>query len=136
MSTIILIDENQNRKKCFMEILKQKLNFSYTKAEVLFQTVQELYDDNISEFNKEIFLSFFNKLLEKLSHKNEVNLIDIDNFSTKNSIALLKKHTDLMIIYLQKIDNEEQVIQINGDNIEEVNDLVKEIINRSEIWKN
>ncbi len=133
MSTIILIDENQNRKKCFMEILKQKLNFSYTKAEVLFQTVQELYDDNISEFNKEIFLSFFNKLLEKLSHKNEVNLIDIDNLSTKNSIALLKKHTDLMIIYLQKIDNEEQVIQINGDNIEEVNDLVKEIINRSEI---
>ena len=114
MSTIILIDENQNRKKCFMEILKQKLNFSYTKAEVLFQTVQELYDDNISEFNKEIFLSFF-------------------NISTKNSIALLKKHTDLMIIYLQKIDNEEQVIQINGDNIEEVNDLVKEIINRSEI---
>ena len=135
MSTIILIDENQNRKKCFMEILKQKLNFSYTKAEVLFQTVQELYDDNISEFNKEIFLSFFNKLLEKLSHKNEVNLIDIDNLSTKNSIALLKKHTDLMIMYLQKIDNEEQVIQINGDNIEEVNDLVKEIINRSEIWK-
>lgn len=133
MNTIILIDENQNRKKCFMEILKQKLNFSYTKAEVLFQTVQELYDDNISEFNKEIFLSFFNKLLEKLSHKNEVNLIDIDNLSTKNSIALLKKHTDLMIIYLQKIDNEEQVIQINGDNIEEVNDLVKEIINRSEI---
>jgi len=136
MNTIILIDENQNRKKCFMEILKQKLNFSYTKAEVLFQTVQELYDDNMSEFNKEIFLSFFNKLLEKLSHKNEVNLIDIDNLSTKNSIALLKKHTDLMIIYLQKIDNEEQVIQINGDNIEEVNDLVKEIINRSEIWKN
>lgn len=135
MNTIILIDENQNRKKCFMETLKQKLNFSYTKAEVLFQTVQELYDDNISEFNKEIFLSFFNKLLEKLSHKNEVNLIDIDNLSTKNSIALLKKHTDLMIIYLQKIDNEEQVIQINGDNIEEVNDLVKEIINRSEIWK-
>lgn len=133
MNTIILIDENQNRKKCFMEILKQKLNFSYTKAEVLFQTVQELYDDNISEFNKEIFLSFFNKLLEKLSHKNEVNLIDIDNLSTKNSIELLKKHTDLMIIYLQKIDNEEQVIQINGDNIEEVNDLVKEIINRSEI---
>lgn len=133
MNTIILIDENQNRKKCFMEILKQKLNFSYTKAEVLFQTVQELYDDNMSEFNKEIFLSFFNKLLEKLSHKNEVNLIDIDNLSTKNSIALLKKHTDLMIIYLQKIDNEEQVIQINGDNIEEVNDLVKEIINRSEI---
>ena len=83
-------------------------------------------DDNTLKTN-------FNKLLEKLSHKNEVNLIDIDNLSTKNSIALLKKHTDLMIIYLQKIDNEEQVIQINGDNIEEVNDLVKEIINRSEI---
>lgn len=133
MNTIILIDENQNRKKRFMDNLKQKLNFSYTKGEALIQTMQELYDSNKFEFDTKIFLKFFDKLLEKLSYKNGINIIDIDNLSIKNSVELLKKHSDLMIIYLQEIDNEEQVIQINGDKIDEVNNLIEKIVNRSNV---
>jgi len=42
------------------------VGYEIAKAEVLFQTMQELYEDSTSEFNKEIYISFFNRFIEKI----------------------------------------------------------------------
>lgn len=52
----------------FADITIPSLGVGYeiAKAEVLFQTMQGLYEDSTSEFNKEIYISFFNRFIEKI----------------------------------------------------------------------
>ncbi len=129
INTIMLIDENQKRKEYFIEKLKQKVNFSYTKGEVVFQTINELYEKKSLEKEKEFYLTFFNKFIEQLSKSQGFNLIDVDKLSIENSSTLLKQHDNLMVIYLQKITNEDNIIQIDGNKKEEIDNLIKKIVN-------
>lgn len=132
INTIILIDKNQEIKQSFIEKLKQKINFSYTKIEALFQAINEMSDKE----SIEQYLKFLDKFLNNLSDKRELYLIDADNLSAQNANKLIKEHDNIIIIYLKKGQDEIQTIQINGDNEKEIDSLIEELVKRLELWKN
>lgn len=131
INTIILIDKNQEIKQSFIEKLKQKINFSYTKIEALFQAINEMSDKE----SIEQYLKFLDKFLNNLSDKRELYLIDADNLSAQNANKLIKEHDNIIIIYLKKGQDEIQTIQINGDNEKEIDSLIEELVKRLELWK-
>lgn len=130
INTIILIDKNQKRKECFREKLKRNLKFSYTKIEALFQTIREISEKESYEFRTEQYLKFLDEFLNNLSKKQEMYLIDVDELSIQNANKLIEEHNNIIIIYLQKEPNEGKAIRIDGDNDEEVEKLIEEIVKR------
>lgn len=133
INTIILIDKNQQRKENFMKKLKQKIKISYTKLEALFQTVRETFNDEGYEFKTGQYLEFLDNFLNNLSRRQEFYLIDVDELSVQNANMLAEKHKNIMVIYLQKEQNDGKTIKIDGNNDEEVNELIKEIEKRLKI---
>lgn len=129
INTIILIDKNQKRKEYFMEKLKQKISFSYTKLEALFQTISEIADKKSYEFKTEKYLEFLDKFLNNLSDKQEMYLIDADELAIQNADKLIEGHNNIIIIYLQKEQDEGKAIQING-NEEVIDKLIEELVSR------
>lgn len=133
INTIILIDKNQQRKENFMKKLKQKIKISYTKLEALFQTIRETFNDEGYEFKTGQYLEFLDNFLNNLSRRQEFYLIDVDELSVQNANMLAEKHKNIMVIYLQKEQNDGKTIKIDGNNDEEVNELIKEIEKRLKI---
>ena len=60
-------------------------------------------------------------------------LIDIDNLSTQNANKLITEHDNIIIIYLQKIQNEEKAISVDIYNENEVEKLIEEIVKRKRV---
>mgnify|MGYP003372412748 CR=1 FL=1 len=136
INTIILIEKDKNKKEYFIEKLRQRLEFSYTKIEALFQTIKETSDKESYEFKKEQYLEFLDKFLKNLSKKEERYLIDVDKLSVENANKLLEKHNNIIIIYLQKKQEEGNTIKIDVGNEEEVNKLIEYIVKKGILWKN
>ncbi len=132
-NTIILIDKNQEEKNIFMEKLKRKMNFSYTKLEAIFQTIRETAEIGDYNFEAQKYIEFLNKFLNNISTKDEMYLIDIDNLSTQNANKLITEHDNIIIIYLQKIQNEEKAISVDIYNENEVEKLIEEIVKRKRV---
>lgn len=130
INTIILIDKNQERKKFFIEKLRQKLSFSYTKIEALFQTIGEIVEKRSNEFTKIQYLEFLSKFLNNLSKKQQIYLIDVDELSVQNANKLKEEHDNIIIIYLERNGEEGNTIQINGNDEEEIDKLIEEIVKR------
>ena len=130
INTIILIDKNQQRKENFIKKLKQKIKISYTKVEALFQTIKETFNNEGYEFKIEQYMEFLDNFLNNLSKRQEMYLIDVDELLVQNANILTEKHKNIMIIYLQKEQNDGKIIKIDGNNDEEVNELIKEIEKR------
>ena len=128
-NTIILIDNSQKRKNYFIEQLKQKINFSYTKLEALLKTVKELTDKESCEFEAKQYINFLDHFLTNLGKKEEMYLIDIDELQIENANRLIEKHDNIIIIYLQPTNNE-KIISVDGDNNEEIAKLIERIVNR------
>lgn len=130
INTIILIDKNQQRKENFIKKIKQKIKISYTKVEALFQTIRETFNNEGYEFKIEQHMEFLDNFLNNLSKRQETYLIDVDELSVQNANVLAEKHKNIMIIYLQKEQIDGKIIKIDGNNDEEVNELIKEIEKR------
>ena len=130
INTIILIDKNQQRKENFIKEIKQKIKISYTKVEALFQTIRETFNNEGYEFKIEQHMEFLDNFLNNLSKRQETYLIDVDELSVQNANVLAEKHKNIMIIYLQKEQIDGKIIKIDGNNDEEVNELIKEIEKR------
>lgn len=130
VNTVILVDKDKKRKECFMEKLKQRLRFSYTKIEALFETIREISEKESYEFRTAQYLKFLDKFLYNLSKKQEMYLIDVDELLIQNANKLIEEHNNIIIIYLQKGPNEGKEIRIDGNNNEEVDELVEEIVKR------
>lgn len=135
-NTIILIEKDKNRKEYFIEKLKQRIEFSYTKIEALFKTIKEISDKESYKLKKEKYLEFLDKFLRNLSKKQGMYLIDVDELSLENANKLIEEHDNIIVIYLQKKQNEGKAIKIDGSNYEEVNKVIQDIVKRSILWKN
>lgn len=131
VNTIILIDKNQKRKENFIEKLKQNIDFSYTKLEALFQTIREISNKEFYKFEAKQYTEFLDKFLINLSKKDKIYLIDIDELLIQNANKLIQKHNNIIIVYLQKKQNEGKVISIDGNNEKEVDKLIEEIVKRN-----
>lgn len=129
-NTIILVDENQENKAIFMEKLKKQIKISYTKLEVLLQTIVQTYSEEYRENKQEKLYTFLKELLKNLSSKDEMYLIDVDNLLVKNAIKLAEENENIMIIYLRKIEDHERIKTINIQFIEEVENFINEIVKR------
>ena len=87
-NTIILVDENQENKAIFMEKLKKRVKTSYTKLEVLLQSILQTYPEEYNENRQEKLYIFLKEFLKNLSSKEQMYLIDVDNLLVKNSSKL------------------------------------------------
>lgn len=131
INTIILIEKDKNRKEYFIERLKQSIDFSYTKIEALLNTIEEILDKEFYELKKEKYLEFIDRFLENLSKKQEMYLIDVDELSFENANKLIEGHDNIIVIYLQKKQNDGKAIKIDGSNYEQVNKVIEDIVKRS-----
>lgn len=130
INTIILIDKNQKRKENFIEKLKEKVDFSYTKLEVIFQTIREVSNKEDYKFEAKQYIEFLDKFLTNLSKKSKKCLLDIDELSIQNANKLLQEHKNIIVIYLEKKQNEGNIISIEASNIKEVEKIITEIEKR------
>ena len=136
VNTIILVDKDQTRKMYFIEKLKQKIDFSYTKIEALFQTIREISDKEFCKVEPKQYVEFLDKFLINLSKKDKIYLIDIDELLLQNANKLIQEHNNIIIIYLQKKQNEGKAISIDANIYEEVDRLIEEIVKRMMVWEN
>lgn len=130
LDTIILIDRSKEKKSILMEKLKEKVNFSYIKLEALMQTIKEVSDAQGYNFERKKYIAFLDKFIKNISKNSEMNLIDIDNLSVKNANELVQKYDNILVIYLEKIENEQNAVSIDINNKEEVEKLIEEIEKR------
>lgn len=127
INTIIVIGENIENKKKFIDKINEKANFSYTKLEAIFETFLDLYPEEFSSENTENFSKFLVKFLQKLKDKKELSVLDINNLSTKNAELLMENNSNILIIYLKKIENVNKCISIDIENEAEVSNLIENI---------
>lgn len=127
-NTIILIDKDSKRKEKFIEKLKKNKVFSYTKIEALFQTINDMLDKKSNNFTKNQYLDFLNEFLNKLSQKQDLYLIDVDELSVQNANKLLEEHDNIIVIYLRKECSEGNIIQIDGSYDEELDKAIDYIV--------
>ena len=120
----------------FIEKLKQKIDFSYTKIEALFQTIREISDKEFCKVEPKQYVEFLDKFLINLSKKDKIYLIDIDELLLQNANKLIQEHNNIIIIYLQKKQNEGKAISIDANIYEEVDRLIEEIVKRMMVWEN
>lgn len=133
INTIILIDKNRKRKENFIEKLKQTVDFSYTKLEAIFQTINEVSNKEGNKFDAKQYIEFLDKFLTNLSKKGEMCLLDIDELSIQNANKLLQEHKNIIIIYLEKKQDEGKIISIDASNINEVEKIITEIDKRMKL---
>lgn len=133
LNTIILIDKNPEEKNFFIEKLKKKIKFSYTKLEAVLQTIKEISEIKNYTFESNKYIEFLNKFLDNIAKKDGMYLLDIDNLSVQNANKLIAKHNNILIIYLQKIQNEEKIISIDINNNTEIEKLIEEIVKRKKV---
>lgn len=133
INTIILIDKNRKRKENFIEKLKQTVDFSYTKLEAIFQTINEVSNKEGYKFDAKQYIEFLDKFLTNLSKKGEMCLLDIDELSIQNANKLLQEHKNIIIIYLEKKQDEGKIISIDASNINEVEKIITEIEKRMKL---
>lgn len=133
INTIILIDKNLKRKENFIEKLKQTVDFSYTKLEAIFQTINEVSNKEGNKFDAKQYIEFLDKFLTNLSKKGEMCLLDIDELSIQNANKLLQEHKNIIIIYLEKKQDEGKIISIDASNINEVEKIITEIDKRMKL---
>ncbi len=131
-NTIILVDENQENKAIFMEKLKKRVKTSYTKLEVLLQSILQTYPEEYNENRQEKLYIFLKEFLKNLSSKEEMYLIDVDNLLVKNAIKLTQENENIIIVYPKRIEEHEQIKAINIQNIEEIENFINEIVKRKE----
>lgn len=131
-NTIILVDENQENKAIFMEKLKKRVKTSYTKLEVLLQSILQTYPEEYNENRQEKLYIFLKEFLKNLSGKEEMYLIDVDNLLVKNAIKLTQENENIIIVYPKRIEEHEQIKAINIQNIEEIENFINEIVKRKE----
>lgn len=129
-NTVILVDENQENKAIFMEKLKKQIKISYTKLEVLLQSIVQTYPEKYSENRQEKLYIFLKQFLKNLSNKEDIYLIDVDNLLVKNAIKLTQENENIIIAYLEKIEEHEQIKSINIQCIEEVENFINELVKR------
>ena len=130
LDTIILIDRSKEKKSILMEKLKEKVNFSYIKLEALMQTIKEVSDAQGYNFERKKYIEFLDKLIKNISKNSEINLIDIDNLSVKNANELIQKYDNVLVIYLEDLENAQNAVTIDINNKEEVEKLIEEIEKR------
>ena len=130
LDTIILIDRNKEKKSILMEKLKEKVNFSYIKLEALMQTIKEVSDAQGYNFERKKYIEFLDKFIKNISKNSEINLIDIDNLSVKNANELIQKYDNVLVIYLEDLENAQNAVTIDINNKEEVEKLIEEIEKR------
>ncbi len=117
INTVILIDENQEKKKKIIEELNSKIVFSYTKLESLISSFVE----NISKEDNKLLLQFLNTFFKKLSDKEELFLIDVDKLSYENSKMLIQKNPNIFVCYLENVQDGERLKTVNKyEDIEEI----------------
>ncbi len=131
-NTIILVDENQENKAIFMEKLKKRVKTSYTKLEVLLQSILQTYPEEYNENRQEKLYIFLKEFLKNLSSKEQMYLIDVDNLLVKNAIKLTQENENIIIVYPKRIEEHEQIKAINIQNIEEIENFINEIVKRKE----
>ncbi len=130
LDTIILIDRSKEKKSILMEKLKEKVNFSYIKLEALMQTIKEVSDAQGYNFERKKYIEFLDKFIKNISKNSEINLIDIDNLSVKNANELIQKYDNVLVIYLEDLENAQNAVTIDINNKEEVEKLIEEIEKR------
>lgn len=135
LDTIILIDRSKEKKSILMEKLKEKVNFSYIKLEALMQTIKEVSDAQGYNFERKKYIEFLDKFIKNISKNSEINLIDIDNLSVKNANELIQKYDNVLVIYLEDLENAQNAVTIDINNKEEVEKLIEEIEKRKKKWK-
>lgn len=129
INVIIIIGKNIEVKQKFINKLNEKMKFSYTKLEAIFETFLDLYPEKFSKENKENFSKFLVKFLENLKDKKEISVLDINELSVKNSELLMENNSNIMVIYLEKIEGVNKCISIDGENELQVNSLIEKIKN-------
>ena len=130
LDTIILIDRSKEKKSILMEKLKEKVNFSYIKLEALMQTIKEVSDAQGYNFERKKYIELLDKFIKNISKNSEINLIDIDNLSVKNANELIQKYDNVLVIYLEDLENAQNAVTIDINNKEEVEKLIEEIEKR------
>lgn len=130
LDTIILIDRSKEKKSILMEKLREKVNFSYIKLEALMQTIKEVSDAQGYNFERKKYIEFLDKFIKNISKNSEINLIDIDNLSVKNANELIQKYDNVLVIYLEDLENAQNAVTIDINNKEEVEKLIEEIEKR------
>lgn len=129
INTIILIDKDQVKKQKFLEKLRKKMTFSYTKIEAAFETLMETFPEEFSKDKKENFLKFLNKFLLNLKEKNEISVIDIDDLSVKNTDYIMANNKNILAIYLEEKEDKGKALAINLENEDILEIILNEIKN-------
>src|SRR5699024_1885678 len=103
---------------------------SYIKLEALMQTIKEVSDAQGYNFERKKYIEFLDKFIKNISKNSEINLIDIDNLSVKNANELIQKYDNVLVIYLEDLENAQNAVTIDINNKEEVEKLIEEIEKR------
>lgn len=129
INIILLIGNNSEDKKIFIDKLNKEIKFSYTKLEAIFETFLELYPKEFSKDNKENFSKFLISFLNNLKEKNEVSVLDLNILSIKNAELLMENNKNVLVIYLEKVENANKSICLDVRNEESMKTVLENIKN-------
>lgn len=127
INTIILIEENQEKKKKFLDKLKKEIDFSYTKLEAIFESCSEIFPEEYNKNKKENFYKFLEGFLNNLNKKQGFFIIDIDRLSVTNVNKLIENKNNILAIYFKEIEDCSNVISIDINNLNIIDELIMKI---------
>ncbi len=127
INTIILIEENQEKKKKFLDKLKKEIEFSYTKLEAIFESCIETFPEEYNKDKKENFYKFLEGFLNNLNKKQGFFIIDIDILSVTNINKLIENKNNILAIYFKKIEYCSNAISIDINNLNAIDELIMKI---------